>query len=166
MDIHYGGKDDYRRCDHRSWRRRSRRSGAHFIMVAAAIFLSAATCSRQDVINAYKPQRRHPDLFDSKEGWRRWIHPPLLEAVDEVRATGNATLLRQLLRQEVQAGEFSGSGVYSFQLMSDEFCQKFLEELDGFYASGLPIDRPNSMNNYGSKSLQQRWRPSRFDPPP
>ena len=24
-----------------------------------------------------------------------------------------------------------------------------LDELDGYYASGLPIERPNSMNNYG-----------------
>ena len=39
--------------------------------------------------------------------------------------------------------------VFSFPLFSPAFCELFLEELDHFYASGLPARRPNSMNNYG-----------------
>lgn len=39
--------------------------------------------------------------------------------------------------------------MYSFELFSEEFCGLFLEELDNYYASGLPVHRPNSMNNYG-----------------
>ena len=30
-----------------------------------------------------------------------------------------------------------------------DFCDKFLAEIDNYFASGLPIRRPNSMNNYG-----------------
>ena len=91
----------------------------------------------QQTIAAYKPLRRHPDLFDGQSGWRQWIDPNLLAALD----AQNGTALQALMRPEVD-------GVHSFQLFSEEFCKKFLEELDGFYASGLPIDRPNSMNNY------------------
>ena len=71
-------------------------------------------------------------------GWRKWIDPALLEAID----SKNASALEALMRPEVE-------GVHSFQLFSDEFCRMFLEELDNYHATGLPIDRPNSMNNYG-----------------
>lgn len=109
------------------------------------LLLAGVAVARRDpnaVVNAYKPLRRHPELFDSKAGWGRWLDPDLTAALDELKATGNTTLLLAHLRTEVP-------GVYSFSLFSDEFCDMFLDELDGFYASGLPIDRPNSMNNYG-----------------
>ena len=89
----------------------------------------------------YRALRRHPALFSAKSGWARWVHPALLAAIGELRA-GNGTALRGLLHEEV-------AGVYSFELLSDEFCEIFLDELDGYYASGLPVTRPNSMNNYG-----------------
>ena len=89
----------------------------------------------------YRALRRHPALFSAKSGWTRWVHPALLAAIGELRA-GNGTALRGLLHEEV-------AGVYSFELLSDEFCELFLDELDGYYASGPPITRPNSMNNYG-----------------
>ena len=41
------------------------------------------------------------------------------------------------------------AGVFSFPLFTPEYCTQFLSELDNYYASGLPIRRPNSMNNYG-----------------
>ena len=84
--------------------------------------------SRQDVVDAYKPHRRHPQIFDAADGWRQWLDPPLLEALD----AQNATALRSLLREEV--GE-----VYSFRMMSDDFCRMFLEELDHYYSTGLPM---------------------------
>ncbi|KAH8070366.1 procollagen-lysine 5-dioxygenase [Aureococcus anophagefferens] len=34
-------------------------------------------------------------------------------------------------------------------MFSDAFCRDFLQEVDGYMDSGLPIRRPNSMNNYG-----------------
>lgn len=39
--------------------------------------------------------------------------------------------------------------VFSFPMLTDEFCEIFVEEIFNFYASGLPARRPNSMNNYG-----------------
>lgn len=50
-------------------------------------------------------------------------------------------------------------GVYSLPLLSDEFCEKMICELEHFQASGLPVNRPNSMNNYGAT-------PHHHPPPP
>ena len=40
-------------------------------------------------------------------------------------------------------------GVYVFDMFSAEFCSMLLGELEHYEASGLPVVRPNSMNNYG-----------------
>ncbi|KAL3892945.1 MAG: hypothetical protein SGPRY_014628, partial [Prymnesium sp.] len=87
--------------------------------------------------------RLHPDIFEY-EGWKKSINPALIEALDlySVSQGRNTTALRALLREETE-------GVYSFEMLSPAFCDLFLEELDNYYASGLPIARPNSMNNYG-----------------
>ncbi len=100
---------------------------------------------------AYRPLRRHPELFDATLdpfGWARWVHEPLLHALRELNRDHNATSLWALLRHEL-GDDGESSGVYSFRAFSDEFCALLIEELDGYYASGLPISRPNSMNNYG-----------------
>ena len=39
--------------------------------------------------------------------------------------------------------------MFAFDLFTPAFCALLIEELDAFYASGLPAQRPNSMNNYG-----------------
>jgi len=108
---------------------------ALFLLAAS---LSMAAARNEHVIAAYKPLQLHPEIFDAAAGWRRWIDPALLDALD----TKNASALQALLREEVV-------GVHSFALFNDEFCKKFLEELDNYRSTGLPIDRPNSMNNYG-----------------
>ena len=120
---------------------------AALIAICAALPLSAV--ARPAAVAAYKPLRLHPTLFDAAAGWTQWIHQPLLDAIEMFVQHKNSTALLELLREEVPASGKHASGVYSFQLMSDDFCKMFLEELDNYYASGLPIDRPNSMNNYG-----------------
>ena len=40
-------------------------------------------------------------------------------------------------------------GVYTFPLFSDEYCAALIAEVEHFQRSGLPVRRPNSMNNYG-----------------
>ena len=93
------------------------------------------------IVGAYKPLRKHPALFDARAGWSRWIEPDLLDALQELKA-GNESAVHSLLRVEVE-------GVYSFAIFTTEFCDLFIEELDNYYATGLPQPRPNSMNNYG-----------------
>lgn len=96
------------------------------------------------IIEAYKPYRKTEALFDGVRGWERWIHPPLLEAIRHGQLTGSRAKIDELLRVEVE-------GVYSFQIVNDDFCDTLLEELDSFFATGLPVHRPNSMNNYVSE---------------
>ncbi|KAL1521766.1 hypothetical protein AB1Y20_021420 [Prymnesium parvum] len=117
-------------------------------MAMAALLLSLPFAqqrvSPQRIIKAYESKRRHPQLFDSRAGWTKWMSPSLVDALDVYRSSGghNTTAILALLREEVE-------GVYSFDLFNEDFCDLFLEELDNYYASGLPIYRPNSMNNYG-----------------
>ena len=40
-------------------------------------------------------------------------------------------------------------GVYTFPLFSEEYCDALIAEVEHFQNSGLPVRRPNSMNNYG-----------------
>ena len=40
-------------------------------------------------------------------------------------------------------------GVYAFPLFSDDYCAALIAEVEHFQRSGLPVRRPNSMNNYG-----------------
>ena len=41
------------------------------------------------------------------------------------------------------------SRVYSFPVFTDQFCKRFLEELENFEKSDVPKGRPNTMNNTG-----------------
>lgn len=94
---------------------------------------------RVHIIESYKKQQKYPALFDAVTGWREeWFQPELFSAL----ASKSEDALRALLKEEVP-------GVYSFPLFREGFCAMFLEEMDNFYASGLPVRRPNSMNNYG-----------------
>lgn len=127
------------------------------------------------IIRAYSKMRLHPDIFEY-EGWKKSINPALIEALDlySVSQGRNTTALRSLLREETE-------GVYSFEMLSPAFCDLFLEEvhtirfptpkstapswtfvrcaqLDNYYASGLPIARPNSMNNYGEAAVCTRCK--------
>lgn len=42
--------------------------------------------------------------------------------------------------------------VWSFEMLSRECCEAMVAEVERYYGSGLPISRPNSMNNYGGSS--------------
>jgi len=90
----------------------------------------------------YKQLRKHPDLFDAEAGLREeWLSPTLVQALKKAQA-GADRPFDSILKEEAPR-------IYSFELFKPNFCEMFLEELDNYYASGLPIRRPNSMNNYG-----------------
>jgi len=65
--------------------------------------------------------------------------PSFLAAIRD----GSPNALRALLTLEAP------TGIYSLEIFTIEFCSALLEELAHFEASGLPVSRPNSMNNYG-----------------
>ncbi|KAK3239401.1 hypothetical protein CYMTET_50678 [Cymbomonas tetramitiformis] len=114
------------------------------IMVSAAGKKLGAglTTGEPNVLERYSKKCRHPELFDVSKGWKRqWFEPAFFEAIQSSHHGDNAKL-QSLLEEE-------SPGVYSFPMMTTEFCLMFIEELDNYKSSGLPIRRPNSMNNYG-----------------
>mmetsp|Transcript_40135 Transcript_40135/g.92223 ORF Transcript_40135/g.92223 Transcript_40135/m.92223 type:complete len:504 (+) Transcript_40135:41-1552(+) len=95
---------------------------------------------RFSTIKKYAKQVKHPDLFLTEPVWKdEWFAPEFLEAMQ----TNSPEAWRSMIREELP-GE-----IYSFEMFTSEFCDKFVEEIFNFYASGLPARRPNSMNNYG-----------------
>ncbi len=122
--------------------------------IAFAALAAAVAAQREDIgriVRAYAPHRKHPELFDGRNGWARFIDPALLEAIRHGQMTGSRTQIDALLREETP-------GVYSFQLVNEEFCEHFLEELDNYYSTGLPVSRPNSMNNCEGRAFELEIR--------
>ena len=118
------------------------------LVALAALQLPLAAAVRSpdtSVVARYRPLRKHPALFDASAGWTQWLDPSLMSALAELQATGNTTRLLSLLRVEASGH----SQAYSLPFVSEAFCDLFLEELDHYHTTGLPISRPNSMNNYG-----------------
>merc|ERR1712032_19874 len=96
--------------------------------------------NRMDTMRKYTPLRKYPILFDPLEALRpEWFAPAFLAASEQQMPEAWRDLLVEHLPGEV----------YSIPLFSEKFCDMLLEEIFGFYASGLPARRPNSMNNYG-----------------
>jgi len=100
---------------------------------------------------AYVDMRKAPMLFETflRE---EWLAPSLLEVV----ASAERGERHPLLKKETD-------GVYSLDVFTEKFCQTFLEEVDNYFATGLPVRRPNSMNNYGLIVNEIGLRPALTD---
>lgn len=93
---------------------------------------ASGTCSQP----RYQPL--HPELFGA-EFRPEWLAEPLRLALIE----GTDASLRAVLEEEVPGR------VFSFEMLDESFCARLLAELKAYEASGLPVHRPNTMNNYG-----------------
>ena len=92
----------------------------------------------QDALNEWG--RLHENLYEFNEHFvGRFVDPSLVRAVREK----NLSLLADQIYQT------DASGVYELQLFNQEFTSLFLEELEHYEASGIPLRRPNGMNRYG-----------------
>ena len=81
-------------------------------------------------------------MFDPT-GVDEWLHPAVLAAARE-GSEGRLTPGRaRELCEEV------APGIFAFLLLNDAYCDALMDEAAHFQASGLPVARPNSMNNYG-----------------
>lgn len=67
------------------------------------------------------------------------LDPALTAALQD----GRPEVLVAFLRRE------ASTPLFSFPVLRPETCALLLEEVDRFEESGLPVMRPNSMNNYG-----------------
>ena len=108
-------------------------------LVAGANMGDAQTAA---AIKKYESLWKHPELFLP---WQSDVFDArFLELQKEISdgASAKTLLDKGLLQKEVD-------GVFSFPMFQLDFCDKFLEEVDNYFASGLPVRRPNSMNNYG-----------------
>jgi len=90
----------------------------------------------------------HHELFRSRFD-HAWLAPSLAAAL----ADGSEAALRAILTEEV-AGR-----VFSFEMLQPAFCAQLLAECERYEASGQPVQRPNSMNNYGLILNQIGMRP-------
>ena len=73
------------------------------------------------------------DLFDDN----------FVRAIQEFDRTQNKVKLLSNLKKHTE------TGLYSFPFLKPTYCQQLLEELDFYVQTGLPVESPNSMNNYG-----------------
>eukprot|EP01095_Lingulamoeba_sp_RSL-Kostka_P013520 TRINITY_DN5631_c1_g1_i1.p1 TRINITY_DN5631_c1_g1~~TRINITY_DN5631_c1_g1_i1.p1 ORF type:complete len:364 (+),score=105.61 TRINITY_DN5631_c1_g1_i1:133-1224(+) len=88
----------------------------------------------------YKPL--HTDLYNidfDNFDLKNIFASELLSAIEEGSEKGIKKILDKLTE----------TGIYILPFFTKDFCVKFLEEIDNFETSGLPVNRPNSMNNYG-----------------
>jgi len=98
-------------------------------------FMSSLSAVRAE--DAYVPLRKSPALFESflRE---EWLAPGLRDIVAAAKRGERHPDLKE-----------EASDIFSFDVFTESFCATFLEEVDSYGASGLPVRRPNSMNNYG-----------------
>eukprot|EP01111_Echinosteliopsis_oligospora_P009881 TRINITY_DN2981_c0_g1_i1.p1 TRINITY_DN2981_c0_g1~~TRINITY_DN2981_c0_g1_i1.p1 ORF type:complete len:385 (-),score=104.98 TRINITY_DN2981_c0_g1_i1:12-1166(-) len=82
----------------------------------------------------------HPHLFTLTEDM---FLPSFINAINGFQSTKNKHVLLEILKLETP------TGIYSFEIFTPTFCRQLLEEVENFENSGLPVTRPNSMNNYG-----------------
>jgi len=88
---------------------------------------------------------KNPALYSmGNNGFDRFLQPAMKQAL----ADGSPKALQSVLTSA--CSDSAGFTVYQIDLFTDEFCDQFLEELDHFEASGIPLRRPNGMNRYGA----------------
>ena len=116
-----------------------------------------------DLVARYEPLRKHPTLF-LPDQVSTWLHPECKTLLAEISAAATSddvgwtqaeavAAARRLVQEPVRQ-------VYSFPLLSDEACEWLVEEVLHYQSTGLPIRRPNSMNNYGLVLNEIGLRPS------
>jgi hypothetical protein len=104
----------------------------------------------QDALKEYG--KHHSKLYDFNTSFQEnYMEPILKEAV----RNKDLRLLSSLIH------ETNAPGVYAIQILNSDFAKDFLEELDHYESSGIPLRRPNSMNRYGVilSSVHGRLRP-------
>jgi len=102
------------------------------------------------VASDYKPLQKHPELFDVETGWKtEWFDQDFLFALRTNTDDAWARVVTEHLP----------GAVFSCKIFAPAFCQMLIEEVDHFATTGLPVRRPNSMNNYGIILNEIGWRP-------
>ncbi|KAF2069017.1 hypothetical protein CYY_009665 [Polysphondylium violaceum] len=85
-------------------------------------------------------KRLHPEIFTLSE---EFFENDFIEPIRQYRKTKQEKDLLKALNK------LTDTDIYQFKIFKLDFCKKLLEEIENFKNTGLPIARPNSMNNYG-----------------
>jgi len=96
--------------------------------------------ARKEIIQEHY-QPLHPHLYQMKE---EFFAETFVKAFRRYQETKEKDGLMEILKKETE------TGIYSFEIFNLEFCRQLIEETENFENSGLPVTRPNSMNNYGA----------------
>ena len=102
--------------------------------VAASHADDVQTCA------AYRELCLHPELFNAAPPTAEWFAPSFAEAFSH--GPPSEATLRALVEEVCP-------GIFVFDFLSHSFCERLLCELEHYESTGLPVVRPNSMNNYG-----------------
>lgn len=104
----------------------------------------------------YPEQALHKDLFDPSKV-DEWVLPEVHDALRAWREGRDA----KLVDLEACDAHVEAPGVVSFALLKPEVCRRLLEESRNFVEeSGLPQQRPNSMNRCGCVLNEIGMRPA------
>lgn len=113
----------------------------------------AATRSRPSGSPAamYQDFRLHQELFQDKFD-PAWLHDDFVKIMQACE-TADEEDKETMVAPNINELKEELDGVYSFNVFSEDFVQKFKQEIENFYGisarENIPVRRPNGMNNYG-----------------
>ncbi|KJE89909.1 Ogfod2 protein [Capsaspora owczarzaki ATCC 30864] len=101
------------------------------------------------ITELYKPL--HSELYDLNDP-ASMLEPVFLEAVESIQAQTESGVAAEIssLPASFLTCLSEATRLYQFAMLRREWCLKLVEELQHFEKSGMPLARPNSMNNYGT----------------
>ena len=107
-------------------------------------------CTRTAAPSSVRYYPLHPRLYQiTHEFPSDWLVNSMAAAL----ADGSDKALRSILTEDV------AGAVFSFAMVTEEFCTLLLDELAHYEASGHPVRRPNTMNRFGLVVNQIGLRP-------
>lgn len=100
------------------------------------------TARKLQAIQSFKHISKFPSVCNERgaEWSTTWLHTDFIQAAKLCKA--NPMLWRDFVVEV-------SPGIFTFDFISDEFCDLLIREMDEFESSDQPKRRPNTMNKYG-----------------
>ena len=107
----------------------------HGFLLVCALAMSPAGSGQNDPIDAYRPIRKHQELFEGLDTSPDAGHfdKAFLAILSVVHGDGSVEERKRGLLEKIK---LEVPGVYSFPVFTPEFCARFLDELDNYRDSG------------------------------
>jgi len=109
--------------------------------------------------------KRHPEVY--KLDAEKFFSVGFLKIVETLRAAGRRPSLINAAVEGLKAAGLLTQirpGLFSFEVLTEGFCDLLEEELRCFRDSGLPRTAPNTMNNHGVILSELGFGPGLMDP--